>query len=1010
MSVATTTRKLGTNSEEWYKALYEDGIAVTPENLGLALDTIGRCINSPQLKENLLLFVQNSAQILSDEPATMEHVFKTLRNLVYNPQEPASVRSQALITQTALSIELESLHTPAPQLEDLVGVLLELCAYRPGVERAGQEKPKIALPTTVSEQRLLRSTACRCLQELEEAYPGLMCSSLSSLVEWLQLENSYVLQDLVSLAAAVLLHGVAQLIAQRSAAAAAGEGEGGSENGNGNASNDDGNTEDADTGPSSFQSSLSWRPSSITAAAAAAAAAGLSRGGTVFGLEKELVDVLQKEVLSAVGNLYNTIVDLSDWGVLRLVSLLAPLTLAGLVPATTLLPHCTRFAHSSSPLLLFLATDLTGASPSMKMLTEDVISGLLGVAENPSLGVHWRVLSVAWLGSLASAPALWEASPGHVAPQGVLRRIAQGLAPSYGGEPLDVREARLCSLVHCFRNAPPSGLCETLVCMKEFRAYKAGDMPALQFFNVIEHWLASYPVLVEPLFIGVAMKEAVQDSGYVPNLLHLVDALPEAVSERLLGAFEGLLPEIPPQYLPSFLPLVERVAATESADPGPVLDALKGLLTRTALCASEAWGVGSDVLAVCRETLLHHKLADILGPLGDVLAYIADNYADLEIRDRAAFYLELVTHVPAHSIRAILTEQASSDPTLFSTQARETQESSAIDLISETFIPAGATFIELSRHTTDPTAQFPAAPLLTRTGTADEGDQKETTHKKDKKEENEEIKKNEQDSEKDPLDTYLRALKSCEVSIQLQTRLHFKGGKAAAAAAPASTLYDISVSLEQRPPSGLPFYSAGKVITAPYLKALPQATGDSVPVGAEDSFPYCYDDTIVVTPSVPLPGSLVPFATFNDATGKIYTSELDPISIHIEDLFLPFQSQDLVGAAPDVVFPLLWDYLGALLKEPDTTQDPLAVQVVKLLHAPLQEIATESAQRMGHFVVKNGTSDERNEVNVGVLLPPHFHLLIKIVPHEHETCLAHIRTDFWYILAYIDSLVDTMFT
>ena len=1012
------TQGLGTNSDAWYKALYEECITVTPESLSFVLKALNSSSDNSLFKENLLNFVQDSAQVLSEEPITMEHTFNTLQKLVYNKHESTAVRSQALITQTALSIELESLHTPAPQLENLVELLLELCAYRPGVGEAVQEKPKIDLPPTISEQRLLRSTACRCLQELEEAYPGLMCSSLSSLVEWLQLENSHVLQDLVSLAAAVLLHGVAQLIAQRSTTTA----NNGSEintDGSESEKTDDkagGDDQEESSGPSSFQGSLNWRPSSVTAAAAAAAEAGLRHGGTIFGLDKKLVDTLQMEVLSAVGNLYSTITDLPDWGILRLVSLLAPLSISGLVPAATLLPHCTRFAHSSSPLLLFLAADLTGASPSMKPLVEDVVSGLVSIADSPTAAIHWRTLSISWLGTLAKAPELWGSSSGRVAPVGVLRRIAQGIAPSAGSEPFEMREARLCALTQCF-STPPESICDVLVCMHEFRSYKPDSLQSLQFFNVICHWIVAFPGLFDTLFRNIVMKDAVRDSGHAKGILHLIDALPESVSKRLLGVFAELLPDIPPAYLPAYLPIVERLVMDENSDAGSVLNAIKGLLTRTGFCTNETWTIGCNVLSICKTTLLNHRLADILGPLGEILAYIVDNCNDLDIRDRAAFYLELVTHVPAHSIHTILTAEMSSDNALlFSTQARQTQELNAIDLISETFIPAASGFIELVRRDTDSgSLPFPAEPYVIKptfssSKQGDEQDQESGSEGEEK------------DTSKGPLETYFDGLEDCDVGIRLQGRLRYKSGKTATT---SNTIYDISVSMEHNSQSGIPFYNATKNIYTPYLRAVEQDE-------AQGSFPYCCDDTIEFVPTVPLPGNLVPYVTFNDATGKIYTSELDPVGIRMEDLFLPIQSKELAEIAPEDVYPLLWEHLGSMLaessettKEETTTggqeetptepqeaggesQEQMAAQIVKLLRLTPQEVTEMVSRKMERFVVKS--EGEGSVVDLGIFLPPSFHLLIKVVPHEHETCLAYIRTDFWYILAYIDSLIDIMFS
>lgn len=337
------------------------------------------------------------------------------------------VRSQALITQTSLSIELEALMTRAPQLENLVEVLLDLCAGRVISEGGPQS-------VTVSGDRLMKSTACKCLLELEEAYPGLLCSAFPSLVEWVQSEKSHVLQDLVALAAMVLLHGVSQLVRPPT--------HGTEEQQQGLATELFGNSSGRDlTGSSGF--SIPQRVSG--------AAAPLNRQSPVP--DRGPIDTLQKEVLRAVGNLLNTIGDLSEWGVVRLVNLLTPLATTALVPATVLVPHLQRFVHTSSPLLLFSAADLANTFPDMLPVRDEIVQNLIGLISNPTVGQHWRVLAVAWLALLVDVRSR---PPSRKAPA-LLREVAIALSPS-AFDSLDLKEARLCALACCFDNetiSPP---------------------------------------------------------------------------------------------------------------------------------------------------------------------------------------------------------------------------------------------------------------------------------------------------------------------------------------------------------------------------------------------------------------------------------------------------------------------------------------------------------------------------------------------------------------------------
>jgi len=66
------------------------------------------------------------------------------------------------------------------------------------------------------------------------------------------------------------------------------------------------------------------------------------------------------------------------------------------------------------------------------------------------------------------------------------------------------------------------------------------------------------------------------------------------------------------------------------------------------------WHQGDLVLAISRAALLGHPTRQVFKPLGELLLFCVYNYADVEIRDRAYFYYQLLTHVSSERLRAIL--------------------------------------------------------------------------------------------------------------------------------------------------------------------------------------------------------------------------------------------------------------------------------------------------------------------------------------------------------------------
>lgn len=66
------------------------------------------------------------------------------------------------------------------------------------------------------------------------------------------------------------------------------------------------------------------------------------------------------------------------------------------------------------------------------------------------------------------------------------------------------------------------------------------------------------------------------------------------------------------------------------------------------------WKVGNEILSICRSVLQHHSPALVFKPLGDTLLFLSNYFEDLEIRDRAHFYYQLLTHVGAEKIKKII--------------------------------------------------------------------------------------------------------------------------------------------------------------------------------------------------------------------------------------------------------------------------------------------------------------------------------------------------------------------
>jgi hypothetical protein len=72
------------------------------------------------------------------------------------------------------------------------------------------------------------------------------------------------------------------------------------------------------------------------------------------------------------------------------------------------------------------------------------------------------------------------------------------------------------------------------------------------------------------------------------------------------------------------------------------------------LCSTGDWTNGNQLLEICTVLLTHHPSKIIFQPLTRLLVFCSRHHSDIEVRDRAFFYYQLLTHVDSNSIRTII--------------------------------------------------------------------------------------------------------------------------------------------------------------------------------------------------------------------------------------------------------------------------------------------------------------------------------------------------------------------
>eukprot|EP00246_Nothoceros_aenigmaticus_P007127 TRINITY_DN20761_c0_g1_i1.p1 TRINITY_DN20761_c0_g1~~TRINITY_DN20761_c0_g1_i1.p1 ORF type:complete len:393 (-),score=41.82 TRINITY_DN20761_c0_g1_i1:28-1182(-) len=172
-----------------------------------------------------------------------------------------------------------------------------------------------------------------------------------------------------------------------------------------------------------------------------------------------------------------------------------------------------------------------------------------------------------------------------------------------------------------------------------------------------------------PLFKTVEeilLSMATDVPGLVPTLLSFTDRLLSCDHHKRLGHLllhtfsDRLLPKLAYDImLPSYFPLLERMAENRDISPRPILHSISLYITdRVRICKGKGswvmWIRGSQVLGICRILMAHHYSSRIYRALSDLLGFLTLHSPDLELRDSARVYLRMLISVPGRKLRNML--------------------------------------------------------------------------------------------------------------------------------------------------------------------------------------------------------------------------------------------------------------------------------------------------------------------------------------------------------------------
>ncbi|KAL2642391.1 hypothetical protein R1flu_009978 [Riccia fluitans] len=615
--------------------------------LEYALQTITR--KEFPIKAQLLVFIEENSEVLlgSDIAPGMTTILDHLRSVLQAPVDGVimtnSLKEHMMVMATTVAVVSDVLHTALDKLESLVELFL-VYINRPNH----------------TPDRQLRGLACDCLRELEIAYPCLLYSCVGQLHTLCLNERTHVNQNYILLLTTIMENLSCKMYTARS-------------------------------------KSNSYLPILQSAAPLVPFSVPFFLVSSIPGKEvesipsRELTPGNLKEFRKVVAFLWERPQLLTTVGMLDFVSSLIKIYKALELSGSLLKHHFSNLLHSYSPVLCHIVLSIY--SHFIDSFDGDegaILRRLVALSRESSQSLPFRLLAVHWLRGI-------DALHSRQRKGSILAPYAKGLYPLVF-DSLSLKSAKLGALAQCAvavekEKASVNGnakvesissnkmLKEGMLCVSSYTWLPPWSTETRLAFHIFHKFLTvAVPHLrgkqrdldsfiqstlfhsLQDIFVDMAKKKR----KLVPSLLALLDRLVACdthrkLAETLLRAFnEELLPTLgSDRQLPSYFPLLEKIAESSDIPPGALVEKLTVYMFKTVEegGADEdclIWGRAIQVLGICRTVLLNHRSSRCFHGLAQLLGFLCLYFPDIEVRDTARLYLRMLISIPGNRLRYIL--------------------------------------------------------------------------------------------------------------------------------------------------------------------------------------------------------------------------------------------------------------------------------------------------------------------------------------------------------------------
>ncbi|GFT81740.1 AP-5 complex subunit beta-1 [Nephila pilipes] len=312
--------------------------------------------------------------------------------------------------------------------------------------------------------------------------------------------------------------------------------------------------------------------------------------------------------------------------------------------------------------LAFELLDVFGSSLFSEQEEKFLFKQLIKLSTNPCLTPSHRLLLLDWLRN-----CIMHSKSNYISSQSHYFDLPILLPTPFDGPLTQEKKSyvlALCIPSHTKENLSAEFLNETVNGLIKCSLLPGGTKAAPSLFRILFVYFSSYKSEIMHNFMYRLLSGIMKTSPHLmPYALSFLQAVRNECQsnfhERILSHLVEHILSIPMKQfisnLECYLAVLES-ASQECASvcrPRGVLKLLQKLLNNVDLKLRNAWSVGNDILSVCRSFLKYHDVQIFYYDLAEVLCLVSQNVNDTDVKDRAKIYYSMLTSLSKIKVQAI---------------------------------------------------------------------------------------------------------------------------------------------------------------------------------------------------------------------------------------------------------------------------------------------------------------------------------------------------------------------